>query len=448
MRAVVAVGLVAPLLLAAGPPARPGAAPRPSVLLVTVDTLRADRLSCHGYARATTPRLDRLFATGVRFAQARTVEPLTAPALTSLLTSRHPHDHGATRNGLRVRPGLTSLPKLLQARGYRTAAFVSNWTLRHKISGLAEHFEVYREVLSRKRWLGLVSSEAAGDEVNGEALAWLEGHAAGAPGQPFLLWVHYIEPHAPYRLQTRHLAALGLNRRGNVAAADRYDTEVAEVDRLVGELLDAVGRTVPAAPLVVAFTADHGESLGEHDYWGHGRRLDETGLHVPMALVWSGRIAPQVIEAPALNIDIAPTLASLLGLPRPQGFDGHDWTAVLDGEPAPAGRVTNHQTHRAAVLSGHESRASRRNGLLEVALIQGGRKEVLRVAGNRARVFDLRADPLERVDLAAPRTPPSEALQEWVDLVRAGLGRRDEDAPQPVLDTESVRRLKALGYSD
>jgi len=133
---------------------------RPNVLILTVDTLRADRMSAYGYERNTSPNLDRLMQNGVLFTQARTVEPLTGPGLCAMLTSSFPHENGATRNGLRMRPGLPSLPKLLQEDGYRTAAIVSNWTLRDKITGLAEHFEQYDTVFKHKRWLGLFSSEA------------------------------------------------------------------------------------------------------------------------------------------------------------------------------------------------------------------------------------------------------------------------------------------------
>ena len=133
----------------------PGGVP-PNVLIVSIDTLRADHVSAYGYSRATTPNLDDLIADGVRFDRARTIEPLTGPALVSMLTSIHPHEHGASRNGLRMRPGLASLPKAMQANGYRTVAYVGNWTLRDKLSGLAEHFDSYNEVLTRNRWWGMV----------------------------------------------------------------------------------------------------------------------------------------------------------------------------------------------------------------------------------------------------------------------------------------------------
>ena len=158
-------------------------AARPNVVIISVDTLRVDRVSAYGYERQTTPHLDRLIGQGVKFTQARTVEPLTSPALCSMFTSLYPHEHGSSRNGLRMRPGLDSLPRLLGQEGYATAAFVSNWTLRNKLSGLGEHFETYEEVLTRKRWWGLLKGEATGEDVNEHALEWLD--EAGAHG---LVW--------------------------------------------------------------------------------------------------------------------------------------------------------------------------------------------------------------------------------------------------------------------
>ena len=125
-----------------------------------------------------------------------------------MFTSLHPHEHGATRNGLRLRPDAPSLARVLDRRGYRTAAFVGNWTLRNGISGLGEHFESYDEVFTRKRWFGLFKGEATAEDLTDAALAWLAEHREDGTGRPFLLWVHYVEPHAPYRLQEQ------LRRRG------------------------------------------------------------------------------------------------------------------------------------------------------------------------------------------------------------------------------------------
>jgi arylsulfatase A-like enzyme len=157
------------------------------VVILTIDTLRADHLSSYGYARPTTPNIDRLLASGVRFTDARTVEPLTNPALASMFTSLYPHEHGATRNGLRMRPGLPSVARALGRRGYESAAFVSNWPLKNRISGLGEHFDRYEEVFTRKRWLGLFKDEANAEDLTDAALAWLARPRRAS--RPFLLWV-------------------------------------------------------------------------------------------------------------------------------------------------------------------------------------------------------------------------------------------------------------------
>lgn len=422
----------------------------PNVLIVTIDTLRADRLSSYGYRRPTSPNLDRLLASGARFEQARTVEPLTNPALCSMFTSLYPHEHGATRNGLRMRSGLPSVASVLNRRGYRSAAFVGNWTLRNGISGLGDHFEVYDEVLSRKRWFGVFKGEATAEDLTGSALAWLEEHRSDHR-RPFLLWVHYVEPHAPYRLQESFAARLGVGsgKKGEVPRPDRYDTEVAFADYHVGRLLAAIGANPELkANTLIVFAADHGESLGEHAYWGHGRNLFEPTLRIPMGVAWPGRIRPAVIEEPALNLDVAPTVLGLVGLPVPAGFRGLDWAPVLQGAGAPPrDRMMWFQAHKGAVLSAQEVASARRKGLLEVALLTGGRKEIFRMGESRHWIFDLGADPFEVRGLAGKGSRPSDPLKTWLASVQHGLAVSDRLLPAE-LDPENAAKLRALGYAE
>jgi len=441
--------LVVGAALAAAAPVVSSDPPRPNVLLLTIDTLRADHMSGYGYERATSPNLDRLMGSGIRFTQARTVEPLTAPALCAMLTSSFPHENGATRNGLRMRQGLTSLPTLLQSEGYLTAAIVSNWTLRHKITGLADHFEEYDELLRRKRWLGLFSGEADAAHLTDAAVEWLE-HYSASPERPFLMWVHYTDPHAPYKGHNEHLTDLGLTeRRGKLTAIERYDTEIAYTDHEVSRLLRRLAELGLTENTLIVFTSDHGESLGEHDYWGHGRHLYEPTLRIPMALVWPGRIEPGVIEAPASNIDLTPTIAGMLQIEQPDEFRGFDWTAVLAGSAPPSmDRATQHQAHRGAVVSRHDSDIARRAGLLEVGVVRGGYKEILRLKKDRKRWrFDLTADPGEQVNLADPGSDPTDGLRVWMEFVDFGLRQSDDVPPQP-LDDETIEQLRALGYAD
>jgi arylsulfatase A-like enzyme len=447
----VALGLLAALALGIAPTAHAASrGPRfPNVIVVCIDTLRVDRLSGFGYRRPTTPTIDRLLARGARFTRARTVEPLTGPASASMLTSRFPHEHGASRNGLRVRPGTESMPKLLSQRGYRTAAFVGNWTLRDKLIGLSEHFDTYGEVFSRKRWLGMFNAEATGEDLTAEAVDWVREQRDEHPHDPYFMWLQYVEPHAPYRLWEEFTDRLGIDVEKGASKSDRYDTEVAYVDREVGRLLEALGGSATAPPddTLVIFLADHGESLGDHDYWGHGRHVFDDTLRIPMGVVWPGRVPEGTIDAPALIIDVAPTVLGLLGLPAPDSFRGFDWSGVFAGGEQPPNRVTYYQAHKGAVHGNHQSSSARVEGLLQIGRVAGDRKEVYDVTSQAVRIYDLVSDPGELVDLAEPGTKPSEPLRIWFRTVRDGL-KAASDIPPSEIDAESEEQLRALGYLD
>lgn len=418
------------------------------MLVVVVDTLRADRLSGYGYERPTSPEIDRLLSQGVRFTAARTVEPLTGPASVSLLTARFPHEHGASRNGLRMRPGMVSLPKLLSERGYRTGAFVGNWTLRDELTGLAEHFDEYRGVFSRKRWFGLFNSEADGRDLTEETLGWVREQREEHPHSPLFAWVQYVEPHAPYRFWETLAPHLGIEFGRGVPQSDRYDTEVAFSDREVGRLLRGfAGGAELSRDTLVVFLADHGESLGEHDYWGHGRHLYDNSLRIPMGVIWPERIAEGTVSEPALITDAAPTVLGLLGLPAPDGLHGFDWSGVFLGGEEPPVRETYYEAHKGAVQGDHASSRARIDGLLEVGRVTGTRKEVFDLRDGSVRIYDLAEDPGENVDLAGGDAQPSPELELWLQAVQEGL-RAASDIPPAELDAEARERLRSLGYLD
>ena len=418
----------------------------PDILLVTVDTLRVDRLSAYGYHRQTSPNLDALIRNGVQFTEARVPEPLTAPSMISMVTSLYPHEHGTSRNGLRMRPGLMSLPKILQRRRYTTAAFIANWTLKDQISGLSEHFDEYNEVFTRKRWY-FFASEATAQDVSEEALDWIDEHLKKDKRTPFFVWVHYVEPHAPYRFQKSFAKQVGLQVGADPTASERYDTEIAFVDAAIGEFLKGVEAATGRRDTMILFASDHGESLGEHDYWGHGRHLYEPTLHVPMSITWQGRLEPTVIDASASLLDLAPTVFGLIDLPVLPTFRGVDWTPVLRGEQAPdMQRITLHQAHKGAVQRAGND-AARRQGLLEVGRLVAGKKELLSLKHDNRWLFDLAEDKKEESSLVPTKSDPSSELEAWLAEVRAGLEASDE-LPPPSLDEENLEQLKALGYID
>lgn len=426
--------------------AEPASNARPHILFITVDTLRADHLSGYGYALDTSPHLDRLMEGGGRFSQARTVIPVTCPSFASMFTTFDPHEHGATRNGIPIHPRLPSLPKVLGRHGYRSAALISNWVLKNSLCGLEEHFSEYHEVLERRMMI-FGRREADADDVTEDAIEVFERHQKEAKSQALFLWVHYMEPHFPYQLHRDYLKQLGLGAgRSTFSMRHRYDTEIARVDVAIGELLDAVRARLEGDSLMVVFTSDHGESLGHHGYWGHGKHVYDSGLHIPLAITWKGVLPSRIVEAPIMTTDLPATVLGLLGIPRPEVLGGVDFSPVLRGESeGDLERVTFYQAHSNAL--GGKKAKTRRSNLLEVARLEGSRKDVLVLKKSHHRVFDLLADPLEKSDLAAPKTTPPDDLKAFKEGVLAGL-KELESEPIPDLDEESKDKLEALGYVD
>jgi arylsulfatase A-like enzyme len=415
-----------------------------AVVIVTVDALRADRLSGYGYSRQTSPEIDALLDEGVRFDAARTIEPLTGPSMCSMITGIEPQDHAATRNGLRIREGLDSLPKTLSAHGWHTAAFVSNWTLKDNLTRLGEHFDTYGEVFTRRRWFGLLNSEATAADVTDEALEWVDGQFVSGSAPPFLIWVHYVEPHAPYRFHDEFAQRLGIDDR-DPKRSDRYDTEVAVVDAAVGRLVSGIETHLATDEIVVVFAADHGESLGEHDYWGHGRYLYEPSLRIPMGMRWKGTVEQRVIHRQATILDLAPTVLDLLGYESPETFSGISWAEAVKGGKLPAERTICYQAHKGAVHGEHDDDRKRSKGLLSVGIVHEDRKEILRIKKNTHLLFDLSSDPAELKNLVVDDGPATDPLLECLGTISGGLGALDRLSSKK-LDEETIEQLKALGY--
>jgi len=437
--------LVLVTLAAPGWGAAPAAGKKPSIVIITVDALRADHLGCYGYQRETSPNIDQLVGEGLVFERAWTPEPLTAPAMCSMVTGLYPHQHGASRNGLRMQPGLNSLPKILARNGYDTAAIVGTWTLKDNLTLLGEHFETYGERLERRRWFGLLNSESTCEDVTDDALEWMEEYRRRETDHPFFLWVHYIEPHAPYRFHQEFATRLGVND-DRLTKKDRYDTEIAAVDSSIGRLLGGIRRLVSGRDLIVIFTADHGESLGEHNYWGHGRNLYEPSLRIPLAITWKGRIPSATVASQATLLDVAPTVLALAGVEAPSDLPGTNWAeTALGGVPIPERRQC-YQAHRGAVHGGsHDSEKKRSKGLLSVGIVEGDRKEILRLNPQGLELYDLATDPGELTNLATGGSPPSDDLLACLADVTNGFGTLDHMATQK-LDAETVEQLRALGY--
>jgi len=444
-RSIRLLGAFLVLLAAQALPAMAGPGPiRPPVICICIDTLRADHLTAYGEKRPLTPNMDRLLASGVVMEAARTPVPLTTPAVASVLTSLHPHHHGSTRNGVPVYPDLATLPGRLAAEGYQTAAVISNWTLRDHLSNLGASFDVWLEAFDRKRWRGLFKSEGSADLVNRTVLGWVDGERDRS--RPFFLWVHYIEPHAPYRFHGIFARQAGVTGSGPADAHQRYATEVANVDAWLGELLDTLDERDVLKGSLVVLLADHGESLGEHSVWGHGRTCYEEALRVPLGFVLPGVIPPgSRVPSQVTLLDVAPTVLGLLGLEPPRVMVGRDLSAVCSGRETLGEQACYFQAQRGAVLRRKNVDKGRVRGPLEIARIEGTEKTVVRYhsAGEVIR-YDLKIDPAETHNLARPGKTLPESVAAWEHEIFNSLARTKRE--DPVLGQEDLEKLRALGY--
>jgi choline-sulfatase len=418
-----AAGALAAAAIGIGLAARPrerakDTGPRPNVLLVTIDTLRADRLGCYGDAAAATPVLDALAARGGRFPVAVAHAPLTAPSHASILTGLIPLRHGVRDNGRFVLPEtVPTLAEAFRAAGYRTAAFVSGFPLHHRF-GLGRGFDSYDDRLpfgDDPRRAAHVERRAG--ETTAAARAWLEG----APREsPWLVWIHYFDPHAPYEPPPEMLSRF---------AGRPYDGEVAFVDAQLGTLVSWLETSGLLARTIVLATADHGESLGEHGEDTHGVFVYDSTLRVPWIVAGPGIKAGTTPAVVARGVDVAPTLLDLARVAARGTMDGRSLRPALEGaamadEPAYAESLFASLNLGWAPL--HAWRTARYKW----------------IEAPRPELYDLERDRGETADRSAAEPAVAESLRQ---ALQAALATRPPQA-MVAASREEQERLRALGY--
>ncbi|MGE0453346.1 MAG: sulfatase-like hydrolase/transferase [Vicinamibacteria bacterium] len=389
-------------------PAGAAREPRPSLLLVTIDTLRADRVGAYGGPQGLTPALDELARSGVVFDEALAAVPLTLPSHSTILSGLEPVRHGVYDNGTYVFPASReTLATRLAAEGYRTGAFVAAYVLDRRF-GLARGFSLYDDRIARRsEGMNLLESERRCPEVVAAARPWIERQAG-----PFFAWVHLYDPHAPYDPPAAFAAR---------APRAPYDGEVAAADACTGELI-AAARAKAGEALVVAVMSDHGEGLGDHGEATHGLFVYQSTLRIPLLL--SGPDLPAgARRGLARSVDVMPTLLGRLGVAAPAGLDGAD---LLSG---PAPREAYAESRYAASFGWAPLHAFRLGSL---KLIDAPRPEL----------FDLATDPGEARNLAGERARDVERLRGALRALRS----REVAAGRAASDLETAERLKALGY--
>ena len=390
-----------------------------SVLLVTIDTLRADALGCYGKPGAATPWMDRLAAAGVRFDDAHAHSVVTLPSHANILSGRYPTDHGVRDNaGFRAPSDLETLATLLRARGYATGAFVSAFPLDSRF-GLARGFDVYEDsFVEGETRPAFLEQERRGAESVGLARRWLDAQHAG----PSLCWVHLYEPHFPYDPP----APWAERHRGNP-----YQGEVAAADAALGPLLEPLLAAGDEGRTLVVLTADHGESLGEHGEETHGVFAYEATLRVPLILYAPRLLRPRVVSAPARHVDLLPTVLDALALPAPEALPGRSLLGTAAGAPPGPSSPSYFEALSAALNRGWAPL----HGLVV------GRTKLIDLP--IPELYDLALDPKETRNLASAQPARLEEMRALLAPMRSrdpGPERRRESA-------ETLERLRSLGYA-
>ena len=447
---------------------RPRPAPRPSpssgsnrsILLVTIDTLRADHLGTYGYSRRTSPRIDGLARQGVVFDHAYTYWPKTRGSMAILLTGRRPSQNGYSKSHPMLLGFNPTLASVLKEAGYLTAAAVDNPNVA-AANGYAKGFDSYRETWEEA---GLATEADRARAITETALAFFK---AAPRDRPFFLWLHYVSPHAPYtppppfdsafldaaaRAGPRLPIAPGLHggipKQWAVRGQDRlgyyvaqYDGEIAAVDQEVGRVMEALRDSRAAGRTVVAVTSDHGESLGEHDYYfDHGEDVFEPSLAIPLVIAGPGLPAGRRVSGFASTLDLVPTLLDAVKVSYPPDLAGTSLLPMVRGESTGPDRLFAQNDRNLSATW------DRRFKL--VATPAG--------AGRRLALYDRTQDPGEtrdqsrsHADELRAQTRELEQQLERADREWAATRRLTEGAGgEGPMSPEACEKLKALGYAD
>ena len=431
----------------------------PNIVVILIDTLRADRLGVYGDGRGLTPFLDRLAARGARFANAYAASSWTMPSVASLFTSRYPTQHHVNTLEAKLSDSEVTLAETLVASGYAAAGFTANFHVSKEL-GYGQGFDPWATFAPTR--VGV--AKLRGEVLRINSLHWLDARPASTPRPPLLLYYQYMEPHAPYeppepfRSRYARQYAPGADARANLKMvqgqlwsmppdeiallSSLYDGEVAAVDEEVHRLYTDLDQRHLLDNSVLVITADHGEEFGERGGMGHGFTLFNEQLRVPLIILGPG-IAARTIDESVSLIDLAPTLVALARVAPPPSFEGRSLVPLLVGTPAspvdkpvdvvaelePAGQKTDLRAHNAALVRG------------SLKLLRSTDVNV------PAQIFDLARDPGEKSpnppDLLAQRDPLFDHLLER----ELALRLKPEVTPETVkLDDATREKLRALGY--
>jgi len=413
---------------AAQPAITAGACRGCNVLLITIDTLRLDRIGAFGGRAGLTPHLDRLASEGLRLTRAYAAAPLTLPSHASILTAVSPPVHGLRANGLfRLGPKLPTLATVLKSAGYRTGAFVGAFVLDARF-GLNRGFDVYDDRYGEKpAGDAAEGAERRAEDVIKPATAWINQQsnpqsATRNPQSPFFAWVHLYDPHEPYRAPEPY-----------ASQHEPYDAEVAYTDAMVGKLLTDLRAAGQLDRTLVIIAADHGESLGDHGERTHGVFVYDVTMRVPW-IVWAGaRVPGGTSDALVRLIDLAPTALDLVGVAAPSAFEGRSIIPVV---------TRQREDTAAAYLEAMDANLTRNWAPLTAVATRDDKLIDLPTP----ELYDLRADPNEVANLVTRNAERARTLESLLNGLTASFQARGSAAEKTTLSADARQRLQALGY--
>ena len=427
---------------------QPSAAKKPNLLLVTFDTTRADRLGCYGFEGIRTPSIDRLAREGVLFEDVYAQAPQTLPNHSSIFTGLYTITHNVLSNGQKLGDTALTLAEILSASGYKTGAIVAAAPLI-KVFNLSQGFGHYDDDFESRDGVGYfkvfmrlfsgnrinLPSERRGDAVARLAIQWLD--RVSRSKRPFFLWVHFFDPHEPYNFREDFdrpevvIESPGPNRFGEDEAA--YLSEIEFADYQLGKVLDHLDRLGLADQTLTLFTADHGESLGEHEYRGHRESVYESVVRVPL-IFRMPRILPagERLATRAMSIDVLPTLLTLLEIPYlPTSFQGGNLFKLLENDPR----------KRYSVAVKLFSRMPIRR-----TMVFGDHKFIEFDDPERNALFNIVDDPGEQVNLISDRPPEADRISWREEIDRWWETHAALQFTDFKMTPEQLQRLKSLGY--
>jgi choline-sulfatase len=392
--------------------------------VITIDTTRADHLGCYGFTLAHTPNIDAVARQGVRCDNTIASAPITMPAHSSIFTGLFPPAHGVRDNGAyALGERAVTMAERLRDAGYTTHAFVSALVLNRRYN-LNQGFETYDDDLWGEDEPKLfMIRERRAPKTADRFLQWFD-HWNRSRSKPFFTWIHFFDPHQPYRPEYEDA----------IVAPSPYDAEIAGVDRQIGRIVDSLRRNALLDDTLLIITADHGESLGEHGEQTHAIFVYDATVRVPLLIRYPNLFQPTVYTAPVRSVDIMPTVLSILGLPGGEVTDGRDLLAAFRGkEPGPA------------LPQYSESLLSEVGfGMAPLFAVRNGGYKFIRAP--RPELYDLRNDPHELNNIV--KAQPRVAARLDAELTRMIDGSRKHaiDPATSPMSRETEESLQALGY--